>query len=79
MIGTGGSEIWNKNLTVEILRSNLTGAGNAITVPVEKRVEGVCDGMLFSRKATGFLMRYNYRRGMQSTLIKEAWQSGRLR
>ena len=24
------------------------------------------DGMLFSRKATGFLMRYNYRRGAQS-------------
>jgi hypothetical protein len=29
-------------------------------------VEGVRDGMLFNRKVTGCLMRYNYRRGMQS-------------
>jgi hypothetical protein len=40
---TGGSEIWNISLTVEILRSNLTGAGNAITIPVGKRVEAVRD------------------------------------
>jgi hypothetical protein len=40
--------------------------GNTITVLVGKRVEVVRDGMLFSRKATGFLMRYNYRRGTQS-------------
>ena len=40
---TGGSKIWNISLTVEILRSNLTGAGNAITIPVGKRVEAVCD------------------------------------
>lgn len=43
MTCTGGSKIWNINLTVEILRSNLTGASNAITVPVVKRVEAVCD------------------------------------
>ena len=40
---TGGSKIWNISLTVEILRSNLTGAGNAITIPVGKRVEAVRD------------------------------------
>ena len=40
---TGGSEIWNISLTVAILRSNLTGASNAITVPVGKRVEAVRD------------------------------------
>ena len=48
MTCTGGSKIWNISLTVAILRSNLTGAGNAITVPVGKRVEGVCDGILVS-------------------------------
>jgi hypothetical protein len=43
MTHTGGSKAWNISLTVAILRSNLTGAGNARTVPVGKRVEGVCD------------------------------------
>ena len=41
---TGGSKIWKKSLTVGILRSNLTGAGNARTEPVGKRVEAVRDG-----------------------------------
>ena len=40
---TGGSKIWNISLTVAILRSNLTGAGNAITEPVVKWAEGVCE------------------------------------
>jgi len=43
VISTGGSEIWNKSLTVGILRSNLTGAGNAITGLVEKWMEGACE------------------------------------
>ena len=56
---TGGSKIWKKSLTVGILRSNLTGAGNAITEPVEKWVEAVRDGIATEQ----FLMRYNYHRG----------------
>ena len=58
----GGSEAWNISFTVEILRSYLTGAGNAITVPVGKRVEGV------SLDSKGSI-HYNYRRGTQSILV----------
>ncbi len=65
---TGGSEIWNISLTVGILRSNLTGAGSARTVPVGERVEVVRDGIGGSR----CLMRYNYRRGTQSIYVSVA-------
>ena len=41
MTCTGGSEIWNISLTVETLRSNLTGVGNTRAVPVGKRVEAL--------------------------------------
>ncbi len=41
MIPTGGSRI--NSPPVGILRSNLTGAGNAITEPVVKWVEGVIE------------------------------------
>ena len=54
---TGGSEIWNISLTVEILRSNLTGVSNTIAVPVGKRMEGV------SLDSKGSI-HYSYRRGM---------------
>ena len=48
---------------------NRKAAGNAITVPVGKRVEVVRDGM--PNVKTVFLMRYNYRRGTQSIMFRE--------
>ena len=59
MIATGGSPADKR---ARKRGFNLTGAGNAIILPGRERVEGVRDGMLFNRKVTGFLMRYNYRR-----------------
>jgi hypothetical protein len=53
-------------------QSNRTGAGNATTVPVGERVEGVRDGVGGSRR----LMLYNYRRGTQSiSEISAVWFS----
>ena len=51
MTHTGGSETEKFHTEAMIehglyVRSNLTGVGNTRTVPVGKRVEGVCDGIL---------------------------------
>jgi hypothetical protein len=53
------------------MRSNLTGVGNTRTVPVGKRVEGKHNDTSFSvmRERGSLKVYYNYRRGMQSTLV----------